>query len=64
MAEQTDAFNDRGEVLLDDARVLWLAARQGEASTRIEQALELFERKQNDMSALTARSLLAEVAVV
>ena len=64
MAEQTDAFNDRGEVLLDHARVLWLAARQGEASTRIEQALELFERKQNDMSALTARSLLAEVAVV
>lgn len=64
IAERTDALNHRGEVLLDHARVLWLGARHGEASERIERALELFERKQNDVSARVARSLLAEVAVV
>jgi DNA-binding SARP family transcriptional activator len=63
LAEQTDALNHRGRVLLDLAEVLRLDDRVDEASTSVEQALSLFERKENDVSAQRARTLLAELAI-
>ena len=63
LAEQTDALSHHGEALLDYAHVLCLRDRQDEASAWIRQALELFERKQNEVSAAAARALLADVAV-
>jgi DNA-binding SARP family transcriptional activator len=60
IVERTDALTHRGEVLLDHAEVLSLGDRQTEAARRIEQALEVFERKGNELSAHGARSLLAE----
>ena len=62
-AEETDALTHRGETLLDHAHVLSMGGRQSEASGRIEQALALFERKQNEVSSAAARALLADVAV-
>ena len=63
IVERTDALTHRGEVLLDHAEVLRLCDRQAEAARRIEQALELFERKGNELSAHGARSLLAEMTL-
>jgi tetratricopeptide (TPR) repeat protein len=62
IVERTDALTHRAEVLLDHAEVLCLGDRQAEAARRIEQALELFERKGNELSAHGARSLLGEKA--
>jgi class 3 adenylate cyclase len=64
IAEQTDALMHHGEVLLDVAEVLRLGDRQAEAAARIEQALNLFDAKENVASVRIARSLLDEVTVV
>jgi class 3 adenylate cyclase len=64
IAERTDAVTHHGEVLLDVAEVLRLGERQTEAAARIEEALELFDAKENAASARLARSLLAELTVV
>jgi DNA-binding SARP family transcriptional activator len=61
---RTDALTHRGEVLLGLADVFCLGERQAEAALRIEEAIELFELKENNASAAAARSLLAEVANV
>ena len=63
LAEQTDALNHRGRVLLDLAEVLRLDARVDEASKYLEDALGCFERKENDASARRARALLEELAI-
>ncbi len=64
MTETTDALTHRGEILLDHAQVLILDGRHAQAVKRIEEALELFELKQNETSGRAARSLLAGLAVV
>jgi len=64
IAERADAVTHHGEVLLDVAEVLRLGERQTEAAARIEEALELFDAKENAASARLARSLLAELTVV
>jgi hypothetical protein len=64
IAEQTDALTHHGEALLDLAEVLRLGERHAEAAERIEEALALFDAKENAASARVARSLLAELTVV
>jgi tetratricopeptide (TPR) repeat protein len=64
IAEETDALTFHGEVLLDVAEVLRLGDRDAEAAARVEQALNLFEAKENAASARLARSVLAELTVV
>ena len=63
IAERTDALSDRGAILLDLADVLHQARRPAEAAERVEQALSLFERKGNRVSAEAARLLLSELTV-
>jgi tetratricopeptide (TPR) repeat protein len=63
LATRTDALSDRGLVLLDLAEVLRLADRPDEAAVRVEEALALFERKGNRVSAETARTTLSRLAV-
>ena len=63
IASRTDALSDHGVVLLDLAEVLRLADRPGEAAERVEEALLLFERKGNRVSAHAAQALLSELAV-
>jgi class 3 adenylate cyclase/tetratricopeptide (TPR) repeat protein len=64
IVEQTDALTLHGEVLLDTAEALRLGGRDAEAAARVEQALNLFDAKENAASARLARSLLAELTVV
>jgi tetratricopeptide (TPR) repeat protein len=60
LVEQTDDLNSQGRALMDLAEVLELAGRPDEAVATVEQALELFERKGNVVSAEKARALLAQ----
>ena len=64
IAARTDALSDHGAVLLDLAEVLRLADRPAEAARRVEEALLLFERKGNRVSAEAARAMLSELTVV
>jgi tetratricopeptide (TPR) repeat protein len=57
--EGTDALDLRGGALLDLADVLILAGRKHEARASAEDALGLFERKGNVVSAEEARRMLA-----
>jgi tetratricopeptide (TPR) repeat protein len=59
LAEQTDGLNSQGRALMDLAEVLRLAGRAGEAPPVVEQALDLFERKGNVVSAGKARSAMS-----
>jgi Flp pilus assembly protein TadD len=60
LAEQTDGLNSQGRALMDLAEVLELAGRAGEAQPVLEQALHLFERKGNVVSARKASAVLDE----
>jgi DNA-binding SARP family transcriptional activator/tetratricopeptide (TPR) repeat protein len=60
LAEQTDACNNRGKVLLDLAEVLQLGGDSADALTPIELALEQFEKKGNVLGAERARLLLKD----
>jgi hypothetical protein len=51
-----------GDVLLDVAEVLRLAGRAGEAVPYVEQAIELYDRKEVTFPAAKARARLAELA--
>jgi DNA-binding SARP family transcriptional activator/tetratricopeptide (TPR) repeat protein len=63
LAGETDALNDYAVVLLDLAEVLRLADRPAEAARCVEKAMDLFERKGNVVSTITARALLDELSV-
>jgi tetratricopeptide (TPR) repeat protein len=63
LAAQTDALNDRADVLLGLAEILQLAGRSKPAAARIEQALALCERKGNVVTARQARSMLNAISV-
>jgi tetratricopeptide (TPR) repeat protein len=58
LAQQTDGLNSQGRALMDLAEVLELAGRASEAQPVLEQALDLFERKGNAVSARKARARL------
>jgi class 3 adenylate cyclase len=64
IVERTDALSAHGEVLLDLAEVLRAADRCEAAAERIEEALELFDRKGDTASARRAKSLFADVTAV
>ena len=57
LSDQTDALNDRAQVLLDLAEVLRLAGRHDDSLEAIARALALYERKGNAVAAERARSL-------
>jgi uncharacterized protein Yka (UPF0111/DUF47 family) len=52
---------DRTAVLLDRAEVLRLAERRDEAVSTLEHALELFEHREDIVSAARTRSLIDEL---
>jgi tetratricopeptide (TPR) repeat protein len=60
LAEQTDALNNRGKVLLDLAEVLWLSGRPDEGDASVALAVEQFERKGNRVAADSARASLEQ----
>jgi DNA-binding SARP family transcriptional activator len=64
IVERTDVLSAHGEVLLDLAEVFRAAGRGDAAAERIEEALELFDRKGDTASARRARSLFADVTAV
>jgi hypothetical protein len=63
LAETTDALSHRGAVHLDVASVLSSAGRHREAARRIEEALELFEAKENLACVRLAEARLEETAL-
>jgi hypothetical protein len=58
LAAKTDFLNTRADALIDLAEVLRLARQNQEAASAVEQALGLYERKENRVSAARARVLL------
>ena len=54
----SDSINDHADVLLDAADVFSLLGRPDEAAAAVEQAIALYERKGNAVSAADARALL------
>jgi tetratricopeptide (TPR) repeat protein len=63
LVSATDALNQHARVLLDRAEILQLADRYAEAAAAAEEALELFEEKENTVSARKVRALLNDLAV-
>jgi predicted ATPase/class 3 adenylate cyclase len=61
LAEKTDALDDRGNTLMDLADVLGVVGRGDEAATTVAEALRLYDRKGNVVSAAKAAALLAEL---
>ena len=59
---QTDMLNRHGDALLDLAEVLRLAGRAADADATVAEALKLYTRKGNIVSAGYARSILATLA--
>jgi tetratricopeptide (TPR) repeat protein len=57
-AEASDFLDSHGDTLMDLAEVLRLAARPDEASAAVAEALPLYERKENLVSAERARLLM------
>jgi class 3 adenylate cyclase/tetratricopeptide (TPR) repeat protein len=63
LLEGTDALNERGDALVDLADVLELVGRSGsESFDPLERALEVYERKENIVSARKVRERLARMA--
>jgi tetratricopeptide (TPR) repeat protein len=58
LAFQTDCVNMQADALIDLAETLRLLGRAGEAPEFLEQAIELYEKKGNVVSAAAARKLL------
>jgi predicted ATPase/class 3 adenylate cyclase len=63
LAAPTDALDLHGNALVDLAETLALAGRNEEAAACLADALRLYERKGNDVSAERVRSRLAEAPV-
>jgi DNA-binding SARP family transcriptional activator len=64
IVENTDVLSGQGDVLLDLAEVLIGAGRSDAAAERIEEALELFERKGDTASARRAKTLFSDLTAV
>jgi tetratricopeptide (TPR) repeat protein len=62
LASQSDFLVLRGDALLVLGEVLIVAGRPGDAKAAVEAALELYEQKENTVSAARARMLLSDVA--
>jgi tetratricopeptide (TPR) repeat protein len=62
LVEVTDALDLHGSALLDLADVLVSAGRHEEAASAVEEAVRLFERKENEVSAERARAMIPPVA--
>ncbi|MDQ2982560.1 MAG: AAA family ATPase [Actinomycetota bacterium] len=62
LAAKTDALTQHGNVLLDLGEVLRLDGRATEAAAAIEDAVRLFEKKQNVAASQKARESLSELA--
>jgi tetratricopeptide (TPR) repeat protein len=62
LAEPTDALDIRADALVDLAEVLRLVGRKDEPKGVLEDALRLYERKGNVVSAARARDVLANAA--
>jgi hypothetical protein len=58
----TDALIDHGECLLDLAEVLRAAGKRDEAADAAQDALALYEQKENIVEAGRAKGFLAELA--
>jgi hypothetical protein len=63
IAGDTDAINDHGAVLLDLAEILRASDSPNDAAGYVHQAVGLFDRKGNIVSAQAGRSLLSELPV-
>jgi alkanesulfonate monooxygenase SsuD/methylene tetrahydromethanopterin reductase-like flavin-dependent oxidoreductase (luciferase family) len=61
LARSTDFLNAQGDTLVDLAEILSLAGRPAEAAAALDEAVALYERKGNVVSASRARSALAAV---
>jgi tetratricopeptide (TPR) repeat protein len=61
LAEQTNLLEIRGDTIVDLAEILSLAGRPAEAAAALDEAVALYERKGNVVSASRARSALAAV---
>jgi predicted ATPase len=64
LAEDTDDINGHGDALMALAEVVRVAERPSEAIRVIQEALKLYERKGNVVSAGKARALLGELEAV
>jgi tetratricopeptide (TPR) repeat protein len=62
LAADTDYLNLQADACIDLAEVLSLGGRIGEAASRSHEALELYERKGNTVSAERVRAMLEDVA--
>ena len=62
LASQSDFLVLRGDALLVLGEVLLVAGRPGDAAAAVEEALQLYEQKQNTVSAARARTLLSDLA--
>jgi tetratricopeptide (TPR) repeat protein len=63
LAERTDRLNLRADALLALAEVLGVAGHESDAARRVEEALALYERKGNSVSADQARARFAGLSV-
>ena len=61
LAEETNLLEIRGDTLIDLAEVLRLSGQPEEAASALEEAVGLYERKGNVVSAAKARALLDEL---
>jgi len=64
LAFQTDCVNMQADALVDLAETLGLLGRAGEAPEFLEEAVELYERKGNVVSASATRKLIAPTQAV
>lgn len=60
-AAESDFLNSHGDALVAQAEVLGLAGRPREATSAVESAVALYERKGNIVSAGKARGMLQEL---
>jgi len=61
LLKQTDMLNDQADARMDLAEVLEVAGKTDEAGAALEQALALYERKGNLVTAERARAMLARL---
>ena len=64
LAQATDFVNHRADALLDLSEVLKVSRRVGEAVASAQEALRLYELKQNLVSASATRSWLRTSAAI